>query len=87
MEENETVDEETRRKLRKMNLGELVEAIDVQEQQNGISTVPFCDSFKMLDDYSYQEKYNKKVEWLLISASGYQRDIFRRVRHRQRSVF
>ena len=62
------LNEETRRKLRELNLGEMIESIDQQAQDIGYSTMPFEDRMKLAIDFVYQKKYNSKVERLIKSA-------------------
>ncbi|WP_147534497.1 ATP-binding protein [Bacillus marasmi] len=62
------LNEETRRKLRELNLNEMIEAIDQQSQDIGYSTMSFEDRMKMAIDFVYQRKYNSKVERLIKSA-------------------
>ncbi len=57
--------EETRRKLRELNLGEMIDAIDTQSQDISYSTLSFEDRVKMAIDYVYQKKYNGKVQRLI----------------------
>lgn len=59
------LNEETRRKLRELNLSEMIEAIDCQRQDPGFITLPFEDRMKMAVDYVYQKKYNSKVQRLI----------------------
>jgi DNA replication protein DnaC len=59
------LNEETRRKLRELNLSEMIEAIDQQAQDIGYSTMPFEDRMKFAIDFVYQKKYNNKVERLI----------------------
>lgn len=62
------LNEETRRKLRELNLNEMIEAIDQQAQDIGYSTMAFEDRMKLAIDFVYQKKYNSKVERLIKSA-------------------
>ncbi|MBB6448045.1 ATP-binding protein [Bacillus benzoevorans] len=62
------LNEETRRKLRELNLNEMIEAIDEQAQDIGYSTISFEDRMKMAIDFVYQKKYNSKVERLIKAA-------------------
>lgn len=62
------LNEETRRKLRELNLSEMIEAIDQQAQDIGYTTMPFEDRMKLAIDFVYQKKYNSKVERLIKSA-------------------
>ena len=61
----EMLNEETRRKLRELNLSELIEAIDSQSQDACYITLSFEDRMKMAIDFVYQKKYNSKVQRLI----------------------
>jgi len=61
----EMLNEETRRKLRELNLSELIEAIDSQSQDACYITLSFEDRMKMAVDFLYQKKYNSKVQRLI----------------------
>ena len=60
--------EETRRKLRELNLGEMIDAIDQQSQEIHYSTLSFEDRMKMVVDFVYQKKFNNKVQRLVKSV-------------------
>jgi len=62
------MNEETRRKLRELNLSEMIEAIDQQAHDIGYSGIAFEDRMKLAIDFVYQKKYNGKVERLINSA-------------------
>lgn len=62
------LNEESRRKLRELNLSEMIEAMDQQAQDISYSTISFEDRMKLVIDYVYQKKYNGKVERLIKSA-------------------
>jgi DNA replication protein DnaC len=62
------MNEETRRKLRELNLSEMIEAIDQQAHDIGYSSIAFEDRMKLAIDFVYQKKYNGKVERLINSA-------------------
>jgi DNA replication protein DnaC len=62
------LNEETRRKLRELNLNEMIIAIDQQSKDLDYSTFSFEDRMKMAIDYVYQEKYNTKVQRLIRTA-------------------
>ena len=62
------INEETRRKLRELNLEEMVAALDLQSADTRYATLPFDDRIKMLVDYVYQEKYTSKVKRLMKGA-------------------
>lgn len=62
------MNDETKRKLREMNLAEMIEMIDIQEQTANMPTLSFNERFQRIVDYAYQEKFNSKVERLIKSA-------------------
>ena len=62
------LNEETRRKLRLMNIGEFSEELDIQRQDPQILALPFDERFQMLIDSVYQRKYNDKVHRLIKNA-------------------
>lgn len=62
------LNEETRRKLRELNLSEMIDAIDTQSQDVGYSTLSFEDRMKLAVDVVYQKKYNTKVQRLIKMA-------------------
>ncbi len=62
------LNEETRRKLRELNLNEMIEAINQQAQDIGYSTMSFENRMKLAIDFVYQKEYNSKVERLIKSA-------------------
>jgi len=43
----------------------MIDAIDVQSQDVGYTTISFEDRMKMAVDYVYQKKYNTKVQRLI----------------------
>jgi len=59
------LNEETRRKLRELNLGEMIDAIEQQSQDVGYNQLSFEDRMKIAVDYLYQKKYNSKVQRLI----------------------
>lgn len=62
------IDEETRRKLREMNLGEMVEALDAQAADATCMAVPFDERVRMVVDYVYEAKYASSVKRLISRA-------------------
>ena len=62
------LNDETRRKLRLMNIDEFVEEIEIQQQDPQTLALPFDDRFQMLTDNVYQRKYNEKVQRLIKNA-------------------
>ena len=59
------LNEETRRKLRELNLSEMIEAIDNQSQDPFYITLSFEDRMKLAIDFLYQKKFNSKVQRLI----------------------
>ena len=59
------MNDETKRKLREMNLGEMIDAIEIQKQDISYTSLPFDDRIQRIVDYLYQEKYNSKVQRLI----------------------
>lgn len=62
------LNEETKRKLRLMNIGEFIEAIDLQYHDPQTLSLPFDERFQRITDAVYQEKYNDKVKRLIKNA-------------------
>ena len=62
------LNDETRRKLRILNIGEFVEEIEIQQHEPDTLALPFDDRFQLLTDSVYQRKYNDKVQRLIKSA-------------------
>ncbi|MBQ2674627.1 MAG: ATP-binding protein [Mogibacterium sp.] len=62
------INEETKRKLRLMNIGEFIEASEEQEQDVNALALSFDDRFQMMVDSVYQQKYNDKVHNLIKRA-------------------
>jgi len=59
------IDEETRRKLRELNMGEMVDALDMQDSDLACMGVAFDERIKMAVDYVYEEKHAAGVKRLL----------------------
>jgi DNA replication protein DnaC len=59
------MNDETKRKLRELNLGEIITAIEIQNQDISYTSLPFDDRIQRMVDYLYQEKYNSKVHRLI----------------------
>jgi DNA replication protein DnaC len=59
------MNDETKRKLRELNLGEMITAIEIQNQDIAYTSLPFDDRIQRMVDYLYQEKYNSKVQRLI----------------------
>ena len=82
------LNDETRRKLRQMNIGENIEAIELQEQDPQTMALPFEQRFQQLTDSVDQQKYDTKVRKLIKSAKFRlpQADIHDAFYHEKRSV-
>ena len=59
------INDETKRKLRELNLGEIITALDIQQGDVNAVTLPFDERFQRITDYLYQEKYNSKIQRLI----------------------
>ena len=62
------LNDETKRKLRLMNIGEFISAVDLQEDDPQLLALPFSEQFQMAVDHVYQDKYNMKSERLIKQA-------------------
>lgn len=54
------INEETRRKLRGLNMGEFVSRLELQQSDPATIALPFDERTQQLTDYVYQEKYNSR---------------------------
>jgi DNA replication protein DnaC len=63
-----SLNEETRRKLRELNLNEIVEIIDEQSKHSEYLELSFNERLQLIVDHVYQVKYNNKVKRLMKSA-------------------
>ncbi|MBO5621786.1 MAG: ATP-binding protein, partial [Butyrivibrio sp.] len=59
------INEETRRKLRELNISELTVALETQQRDPQTVKLSFDERFQRLVDYLYQEKYNGKIQRLI----------------------
>ncbi len=62
------VNEETRRKLRELNLGEAVAGLEIQQSEPATIGLSFDERMQRLVDYIYQEKYNSRIQRLVKAA-------------------
>jgi DNA replication protein DnaC len=60
--------EEAKRKLRLLNIGEYIEAVEMQEKDPTTMGMPFEDRFQMATDHVYQCKNNARVKNLIKNA-------------------
>jgi hypothetical protein len=71
------LNDETRRKLRILNVGEFIEELEIQQQDPQTLALPFDDRFQLLTDGVYQRKYNDKVQRLIKNANyAFRRPIY-----------
>ena len=59
------IDDETRRKLRELNMGEMVDALDMQDADLSCMSVPFDERVRMMVDYAWEEKRAASVKRLI----------------------
>ena len=62
------INEETRRKLRELNISELTVALETQQRDPQTVKLSFDERFQRLVDYLYQEKYHGKIQRLIKTA-------------------
>ena len=59
------INDETKRKLRELNLNEVITVLELQQSDISSVTLPFDERIQRLVDYLYQEKYNSKIQRLM----------------------
>lgn len=62
------LNDETKRKLRLMNLDEFISAVDLQDDDPQFLALPFGERFQMAVDKVYQDKYSTKSERMIKQA-------------------
>jgi DNA replication protein DnaC len=62
------INDETKRKLRKLNMAEVIAGLEFQQTEPATIALPFDERIQRLVDYVYQEKYNSKIQHLIKSA-------------------
>lgn len=62
------INEETRRKLWELNMGEFVSGLELQQSDPATIALPFDERMQRLTDYVYQEKYNGRIQRLIKGA-------------------
>jgi len=62
------MNEETKRKLRELNIGEIIEAVETQNKDLTSVNLTFEERLQRIVDYLYQEKFNDRVKRLIKSA-------------------
>ena len=65
MEVEVVINDETKRKLRELNLSELITAMESQQNDIHSTTLSFDERMQRLVDYLYQEKYNSRIQRLM----------------------
>lgn len=65
MEVAVVINDETKRKLRELNLSELITAMESQQNDIHSTTLSFDERMQRLVDYLYQEKYNSRIQRLM----------------------
>lgn len=59
------INDETKRKLRELNLSELVTAMEAQQKDIHSTSLSFDERMQRIVDYLYQEKYNGRIQRLM----------------------
>ncbi len=62
------INDETKRKLRELNLSEMISGLEIQQSEPATTALTFDDRFQRLVDYLYQEKHNGRIQRLIKSA-------------------
>lgn len=62
------INDETKRKLRELNMSELVSGLELQQTEPAIVSLSFDERIQRVVDYVYQSKYNSKIQRLIKSA-------------------
>lgn len=62
------IDNDTIRKLRELNIGEIVDILEAQQKDSTVLMYSFDERMKLITDYLYTVKYNSKVQRLLKAA-------------------
>lgn len=62
------INDETKRKLRELNMGEFISGIEFQQTEPTTMSLPFDERLQRLVDYTYQEKYNARIQRLIKSS-------------------
>ena len=62
------INDESKRKLRELNLAELIDALELQQSQPETLRLRFDERMQRAIDYVYQEKYNGRIQRMIKSA-------------------
>ncbi|MFR2243563.1 MAG: ATP-binding protein [Anaerobutyricum soehngenii] len=68
MEVMAMINDETKRKLRELNIAEIIAGLEIQQSNPASLALSFDERMQFLVDYVYQEKYNGKIQRLIKSA-------------------
>jgi DNA replication protein DnaC len=59
------INDETKRKLREMKLGGMIDILEIQQKDPNSVSQTFDERFQRITDYMYQEKYSSTVQRLI----------------------
>jgi len=62
------INDQTTRKLREMNLSEMIDIIRIEHTKNTFADLSFDESMQLIIDYVYNEKITQKIERLIRTA-------------------
>lgn len=62
------INDETKRKLRELNMSEIITGLELQQSEPDTLAWSFDDRIQRLVDFVYQEKYNSRIQRLIKSA-------------------
>ena len=62
------INDESKRKLRELNMSELIDALEIQQLEPATLKLKFDDRMQRAIDYLYQEKYNNRIQRMIKSA-------------------
>ena len=62
------LNDETKRKLRTLNIGEVIDAVEIQAKEPATLALPFEERLQRIVDYLYQVKHNDKIHRLIKGA-------------------
>ena len=62
------INDETKRKLRELNMSELISGLELQQLEPATVSLPFDERMQRVIDYVYQAKYNSRIQRLIKSA-------------------
>ena len=68
MEVVPVINDESKRKLRELNMSELIDALEIQQLEPATLKLKFDDRMQRAIDYLYQEKYNNRIQRMIKSA-------------------